>query len=89
MILTLSDVLRNRIAAFLYLFVIRRASFTQVSWAENDCNDGQQLYCLVDNNKTKRPSGLSDGRLESVMMVASNYITQDKKHLTAQAMPSH
>jgi hypothetical protein len=48
----------------------------------------EQLYFLMNNNKTKRPSGLPDGRMESVMTVASNYVTQDKNHLMVEAMPS-
>jgi hypothetical protein len=67
----------NKIARFLFLLAKINTSSTQVFWVKNDCNV-RQLVCvwqfvpLVNNNKTKSRSGLTDGHMKSVMTVVSS-----------------
>jgi hypothetical protein len=50
----------------------------------------EQFFSLVNNNKTKSRSRLTDGHMKSVMTMVSNnkYLTQDKNPLLVQTMPS-
>jgi hypothetical protein len=50
----------------------------------------EQMFSLVNNNKTKSRSRLTDGRMKSVMTMVSNnkYLIQDKNPLPIQTMPS-
>jgi 17beta-estradiol 17-dehydrogenase/3beta-hydroxysteroid 3-dehydrogenase/mitotic-spindle organizing protein 1 len=49
----------------------------------------EQFFSLVNNNKTKSRSRLTDGHMKSVMMVVSNIISpRIKNPLPVQTMPS-
>jgi hypothetical protein len=50
----------------------------------------EQMFSLVNNNKTKSRSRLTDGHMKSLMTMVSNnkYLIQDKNPLLVQTMPS-
>jgi hypothetical protein len=93
LILTRSFQKKKKIARLLFLLNKRKVSCAQIFWVKNDCNVQQHLFMrtifsLMNNNKMKSKSCLTDENLKSTMTVVSSNLIMDRNPLPVEMMLS-